>query len=308
MRVVMTGGTGLIGRVLAASLTSDGHEVIILSRSPERARGLPDGARIVQWDGRTADGWGMLVDGADAVVNLAGESIAGASLLSIRWTPERKRRIRESRVNAGRAVTQAIEATTRKPAVLIQSAAVGYYGPRGDEAITEESAAGGDFLAQVCQDWEASTEPVEEMGVRRAIIRTGVVLSTEGGALPRLLLPFKFIIAGGPLGSGRQWFPWIHLEDEVSAIRFLIDNQEASGPFNLTAPNPLTNADFAHAIGRTIKRPAMMPMPGFVFKLAFGEASTVLLDGQRALPRRLQEKGFAFRFTEAEEALRNLLQ
>jgi uncharacterized protein (TIGR01777 family) len=302
MRIIITGGTGLIGGALAANLANDGHEVILLSRAPERATSLPSGVRAERWDGRTATGWAPLADGADAVVNLAGEGIA-----SSRWTEERKRRIRESRVNAGQAVVEAVKAAARKPGVVIQSSAVGYYGVHGDEEITESTPAGNDYLAQVAVAWESATEPVETLGVRRAIIRTGVVLSKKGGALPQMLLPFK-LFAGGPIGSGRQWFPWIHIADEVSAIRFLIENRQASGAFNLSAPNPLTNAEFGRVVGRVMGRPAFMPAPAFALRLVFGEMATVLLDGQRQVPKRLLELGFAFRFPSAQAALKDILK
>ncbi|MCS6844851.1 MAG: TIGR01777 family oxidoreductase [Caldilineales bacterium] len=302
MRVIVTGGTGLIGRPLAAALADAGHEVIVLSRSPEKAAGLGQGIQVVRWDGRTAEGWGSLADGAGAIVNLAGESIAEG-----RWSDERKRRIRESRVNAGKAVVEAVQAARQKPAVLVQASAVGYYGPRGPETVTEDTPPGKDFLAQVCVDWEASTAPVEAMGVRRAIARTGIVLSADGGALPRMLLPFKFF-AGGKLGSGQQGFPWIHIADEVAALRFLMENPAASGPFNLAAPNPPTNAEFMRAVGEAMGRPAAMPTPAAALRAVFGEMATVLLDGQRAAPKRLLDLGFQFRFTDPVAALRDLLR
>jgi len=301
MRVIITGGTGLIGRALAADLTKDGHETIALSRQPERAAGLPAEARVERWDAQTAQGWGSLADGADALVNLAGENIAG------RWTAGRKRRIRESRLNAGRAVVQAVELASVKPRVVIQASGVGYYGPRGDEESVEEESPGSDFLGQLAIEWEASTAPVERIGVRRAVIRSGAVLSTEGGAFPPMLLQSRLFL-GGPLGSGRQWLPWIHMADEVRGIRFLIENERAQGPFNLVAPNPLTNAEFNRVLGRVMRRPAFMPVPAFALRLLAGEMSTVLLDGQRAIPRRLLDLGFAFCFPNAEEALRDLLK
>ncbi len=301
MRVIITGGSGLLGRALTADLVSDGHEVIVLSRDPQRVTGMPAGVRVERWDGRTVEGWGHLADGADAIVNLAGENIAAG-----RWTAERKQRIRQSRIDAGRAVVQAVERAARKPRVVVQASAVGYYGPRGDEEVVEETPPGDDFLARVAVDWEDSTAPVEAMGVRRAIIRTGVVLSTAGGALPRMLLPFKLFV-GGPLGNGRQWFPWIHIADEIGAIRFLIENEEAAGPFNLAAPHPVTNAEFSRALGRVLKQPALFPVPAPALRLLFGEMATVLLDGQRAVPRRLQTLSFSFRYAEVEAALRDLL-
>ena len=302
MRIIITGGTGLIGRALTRSLSNHGYEIILLSRAPERARDLPQGTRAERWDGRTAAGWGTLANGAEAIVNLAGENIAGG-----RWTAERKRRIRESRIHAGRAVVEAVQEAAEKPRVVIQASGLGYYGCREEETITEETPPGDDFLAEVAIEWEASTAAVEARGVRRAVIRTAPVLSTEDGAFPRMIRPFRFFV-GGPLGNGEQWFPWIHIADEVGAIRFLMKNSAAQGPFNLTAPNPLRNADFARALGRVLRRPAFLPTPAFALRLLFGEMASVLLGGQRALPKRLLDLGFSFRFPEAESAMRDLLQ
>ncbi len=311
MRVIITGGTGLIGRALAESLAADGHEVIILSRTPERAAALPKGARAQRWDGRTAEGWGHLADGADAIVNLAGENIGGenmAALLTKRWTPNRQRLIRDSRVNAGLAVKQAIEGAKLKPRVLVQASAVGYYGIHRDEEVTEETPPGSDTIAKIGVDWEAATAGVEAMGVRRAVVRTaGMVLSTQGGTLPFMMLPFKFFV-GGPLGNGKQWLSWIHIADEVRAIRFLIENPNASGAFNVCAPNPLTNADFSRVLGQVMRRPSFFPTPAFAMRLMLGEKSILVLEGQRQIPKRLQQMGFAFRFPEAEAALRDLLK
>lgn len=301
MRVIITGGTGLIGRALSASLAADGHEVILLSRSPERATDLPPGVRAERWDARSADGWGHLADGAGALVNLAGESIGAG-----RWTAERKRRILHSRLDAGRAVVQAVEQAREKPGVVVQASGIGYYGPRQADVITEETEPGRDWLAQVAVQWEASTAAVAEMGVRRAVLRTGVVLSLDDGAMPRMLLPFRLFV-GGPLGGGNQWFPWIHLQDEAAAIRFLIEHEEARGPFNLAAPNPVTNGQFGRALGRVLGRPSLMPTPGLALKLLFGEMATLLLDGQRAVPQRLLDLGFEFQFPAVEAALKDLL-
>ena len=301
MRTIITGGSGLIGRALAAELATAEHEVILLSRAPGQVGGLPAGVRAVGWDGRTAEGWQDLADGATAIVNLAGESIAAG-----RWTAARKQRIADSRHQAGAAVVQAVAGAETRPQVVIQASAVGYYGPRGDETITEDAAAGDDFLARICVPWETSTEEVERLDVRRAIIRTGIVLSSDGGALPQMMLPFR-LFAGGPLGSGRQGFPWIHLADEVQAIRWLIEREDASGPFNLAAPETLTNAEFGRVLGRVMRRPAFMPTPGFALRLVLGELSTLLLDGQRQVPQRLLDHGFTFRFPTAEAALHDLL-
>ena len=302
MRVLITGGTGLIGTALVKSLHDSNCEVTILTRSPERHQAsTPNGVRLEKWDGETAEGWGHLVSQMDAVVNLTGEGIANG-----RWSTERKERIRESRIRAGNALVSAIRDAETVPGTLIQSSAVGYYGPGGDETMTEQNSPGEDFLARVCFDWEASTAEVEAMGVRRVVIRTGVVLSAQGGALPRMTLPFR-LFAGGPLGSGKQYFPWIHIADEVAAIRFLLENEKASGPYNLAAPNPPRNREFVRDLGRAMGRPSLLPTPSFALQALFGEMSTVLLDGQRAVPTRLQEDGYEFIFPETVAALRDLV-
>lgn len=301
MRIIITGGSGLIGRALVDSLAKDGHEVIVLSRNPAAVKNLPKGARAEKWDGKSAQGWGQLADGADAIVNLAGATI------SERWSDASKKEIRDSRVNAGKAIVEAVKAAPKKPGVVIQSSAVGYYGPRGAEEITEESSAGNDFLASICKDWEASTAELDALGIRRPIIRTGVVLDLQGGALPKMLMPIKMFV-GGPIGSGKQYFPWIHLKDEVAAIRFLIDNKNTNGVYNLSAPKPLTNKEFTQAIGKVLDRPTFMPVPAFAMKTMFGEMSTLLLDGQREMPVRLLKEGFKFQFTDATAALKDVLK
>lgn len=311
MRFIITGGTGFIGKHLAADLAGDGHEVIILTRTPHSEQARPGNVRMVAWDAKSADGWGHLADGADAIVNLAGESLRGetipAMLFSERWTPEKKRRILQSRLDAGKAVVEAVSAASQKPGVVIQSSAIGIYGPRQAEAITEQSSLGSDFLAEVCKKWEDSTQPVEQLGVRRAIIRTGLVLSAEGGSLPLQMLPFK-LFAGGPVGSGKQYHSWIHIKDHIAAIRFLIENKGASGAFNLTAPVPVTNAEFGRTLAKVISRPYYMPAPSFAIKLAFGETASVLLTGQKVIPVRLQKMGFEFRFAQLEPALRDIFR
>lgn len=302
MRVIIAGGTGLIGRPLAAVLISEGHEVVVLSRNPVTTKNMPTGVTLTEWDGASAAGWGHLADGAGALINLAGEGIADG-----RWSEERKARILNSRVQAGEAMVQAIEQASAKPSVLIQASAVGYYGPRGDEVVTEASSPGSDYLARVCFAWEASSAAASKLGVRRPILRTGIVFSNDGGAFPKMLLPFR-LFAGGPIGSGKQWYPWIHIDDEVRAILFLLNHGEADGPFNLAAPEPLTNKELAQVIGKVMGRPAFFPMPGFAMQAIFGEMATVLLDGQRAAPERLQALGFTFNYPTAEAALRALLK
>jgi hypothetical protein len=289
------------GKALALDFLKDGHEVLILSRNPDlHRRSFPSGISLVQWDGRNLDEWGHLVDGSDVIINLVGENL-GAK----RWTQTRKKQILESRLLPGKVLAEAVQAATAKPKVFIQSSAIGYYGPRGDEELTEESASGTDFQSYVCREWESSTEAVERMGVRRVIIRDAVVLDKHEGALPRMVMPFRFFV-GGPLGNGRQWFSWIHHRDDVRAIRFLIDKETASGVYNLSAPNPSRNRDFARTIGKVLRRPALIPVPGFVLRLLFGEMSTVLLDGQRVIPARLISEGFTFRYPDPEAALRDI--
>jgi len=276
--------------------------VTVLSRNPDESRGMPPGVVIEKWDGKTTEGWGHLVNGTDAIINLAGAGIADSP-----WTEKRKQIIRESRIQAGLALQKAIQAAKAKPKVLLQSSAVGYYGVRtDDQMITEAAPPGKDFLAKVCFDWEMSTAPVAKMGVRRPILRTGIVLSKRGGALPKMMLPFKFF-AGGPLGNGKQWMPWIHLTDEVRAIKFLLENPKADGPFNLAAPTPLTNQQFGEVLGAIMRRPAFMPAPAFAMKAVLGEMSTIVLDGQRAVPQKLEELGFSFTYPALNDALRKLL-
>ena len=307
MRYIITGGTGLIGTALASDLVADGHEVIALSRTPDTRDGLPEGVQVVGWDARTAEGWGHLAEGAGAIVNLAGANLAGHGFLPSRWTDERKRVIRESRISASQAVTAAVAQAREKPGVLVQASGVGYYGFLGDEPVTEEAEPGDDFLARLAaKEWEPFTEPVEALGVRRIIIRSGAVLTPDAGVVPRLVLPFRLFV-GGSVGRGDQWHSWIHLQDEVRAIRFLVDQEEASGPFNLVAPNPVTNAEFTRTLGKVLNRPSWLPIPAFALRLVLGEVSDTVLEGQRAVPHRLQELGFAFRFPDLEAALRDLL-
>ncbi|MCX7670506.1 MAG: TIGR01777 family oxidoreductase [Anaerolineae bacterium] len=306
MRIIITGGTGQIGRTLAHELIFGGYEVVVLSRRPERVRGLAERVKVAPWDGRTAAGWGHLADGALAIVNLAGENLAGEGFLPARWTAERKQLIRESRLAAGRAVTEAVAQAQLKPRVVVQASGIGHYGNRGDEILTEASAPGTDFLARLTVEWEASTAGVTAAGVRHVSIRSGVVLSPTEGALARLLLPYRLFV-GGPFGNGRQWFSWIHPADEVAAIRFLIEHPQAVGPFNLCAPQPLTNAEFGRVLGRVLGRPSWLPVPAFVLRLALGEVAGTVLEGQRAIPQKLLDLGFRFCFPDAESALRDLL-
>jgi uncharacterized protein (TIGR01777 family) len=281
MRIGVTGSHGLIGQALALSLVSDGHEAISLPRL-------------------AADP--SLLDGLDAVVHLAGAPIAAG-----RWTAARKAVIRESRIQGTRALVEAISQGTRPPQVLLGGSAVGYYGDRGNEVLDEESAPGVGFLAKVCQAWEQEARQASSFGLRVVLLRTGVVLSREGGALPRLLRPFR-LFCGGPLGNGAQWVSWIHISDLVGAIRFALEDDSLAGPLNLTAPAPVTSRELARQIGRALRRPARLAAPAIALRLLSGQmAQELLLNGQRVFPSRLLAAGFRFRFGELADALRDLV-
>lgn len=303
MRIVVAGGTGFIGRAVVAGLAHDGYEVIVLTRRPDRiqAADLPSGARAVGWDGRTTAGWGELVDGSGAVINLSGAGLADAP-----WTAGRRRVLLESRTQPTAALAQAILAAERRPAVLLQASAIGYYGFRGDAVIAEGSGQGEGFLAELCAAWERASEPVEAAGVRRVVLRTaGMVLGLGGGALPKLALPFQ-LFAGGPVGSGRQYVSWIHEDDEVGAIRFLLDHADASGPYNLAAPEPATNAEMGRALARVLRRPYWLPVPAFALRLVLGDLAEVLLGSARVVPERLLAMGYRHRFPRLGDALADL--
>lgn len=304
MRIIITGATGFTGKVLSNHLVEAGYEVIALSRRAKKASEIfGQGITVAEWDGKTAKGWAAQADGAYAIINLAGENI-GAD----RWTREKKQSILESRLNAGKAVVEAVKLAKEKPKVMIQASAVGYYDSHSEEILDESSPPGKGFLPDVAQRWEASTEEVESSGVRRIIIRTGIVLGKEGGAFPRLLLPFR-LFAGGPLGSGNQWFSWIHLLDEVKAIRFLMEKEGLQGVFNLTAPEHLRQKDFCKILGKVLKRPCWLKVPGFMLRLLMGEmADELLLSGQRVIPKRLLQAEYRFQYPEAESALYEILR
>lgn len=297
-KIIVSGGSGLIGSALTAELTGAGYEVVVLSRRPEAVSGLPAGARAVGWDAETVAGWGGEVEGARAVVNLAGAAIAER-----RWSPKRKRLLRCSRTVSTRALVQGIQRASARPEVLLQMSGIDYYGDHPEaERITEDSAPGAGFLADLTRDWEAASRPVEEVGVRRCLLRTSMVLAGEGGALPRLALPFKLFV-GGPAGDGSQWVSWIHLRDEVRAIRFLLETETARGPFNLTAPEPVTNRELSRTLGQVLGRPSFLPVPAFALRLALGEMAEMILGGRRAVPAGLLAAGFSFEYETVRAAL-----
>ncbi len=310
MRAIITGGTGLIGWHVSAKLLAGHNDVYVLSRNPEKYRNkVLNGVQLVKWDGETGEGWHDLITEDTVIINLAGASIAGERIFPPqRWTEERKDILRASRLNAGAAVVDAVQKAETKPALIIQSSAVGYYGiDNGDEILIESAEHAEGFLAWLCVAWEKSTQAVEEMGVRLAILRTGVVLSKRGGALPNMLTPFKFL-AGGPLGSGNQWVSWVHHEDVARAILYLIENKELSGTFNLTAPNPVRNYQLARAIGKSLGRPALVQTPAFPLKLLFGELAQTITEGQRVVPQNLLDKGFEFTYPDVQSACDDILK
>jgi uncharacterized protein (TIGR01777 family) len=307
MRIILAGGSGMIGRKLTSSFIADHHEVIVLSRYPQRYRSLlhPD-VHIETWDGGSAGGWGHIADGAEVIINMAGARIGGPNPLKYRWTSKRKMLLCESRKNAGAAISKAVQAAAKKPQVVVQFSGVDYYA-KGDEPLGEDGPKGDGFLSYICSEcWEPATAPVENFGVRRIIVRLGPVLDASDGALPPLVLQSR-LFAGGPLGSGRQWFSWIHIADVVKGIRFLIERPGTRGVFNLTAPNPLTNREFTATIGRVLNRPSFLPTPALALKTLFGEMATTLLDGPRVVPERLMKHGFGFHFPDAASALENLV-
>jgi uncharacterized protein len=300
MNVLITGGTGLIGSALTRSLLADGHKVWVLTRDPNRTSStLPQGVTAAGWDGRSARGWGALVNEMDAIVNLAGVNTA-----SWPWTEARKQSFWNSRVWAGQAVAEAVRLAKKKPAVLIQSSGINHYGLRGTLA-TESTLPADDFLARLTVAWEFSSQSVEDLGVRRAIIRTAVVLSRDNIILKLMELPARLFF-GGRLGSGGQTLPWIHLADEVGAIRFLLDNERARGPYNLIAPESTSNADFLRQLARTLKRPYWFHVPAFLMRLVLGEMSVMVLEGRPAQPQRLVETGYQFKYPTLESALKEL--
>ena len=303
MKIVVAGGTGFLGRALARTLLADRHDVVILTR--DATRGPIDGsARPVQWvpNGRTGP-WAAELDGAGAVINVAGESIAGK-----RWSPEHKRGILDSRVRSTRSLAEAIRSATAPAAVFLSVSGVGYYGLRGDEVLSEDMPPGSDFLARVCVQWEAEATRAASAATRVVCMRNGLVLEKDGGALPPMLPPFKFGV-GGRVGSGRQYWSWIHRQDWIDLVRWILRTPTVTGPLNATAPNPVTNAEFAHALGQALHRPAFMPAPAFALRLLLGEmADALLLSGQRAVPSKATHLLFTFKYPNLQEALQAIFR
>lgn len=296
MKILITGATGFIGRRVCEVLSQAGHTVVALSRDPIRAKQrVPALTEAFRWD-TLADA----LKGCDAVINLAGETVAG------RWTDAKKKAIRDSRIIGTRNLVESLAKLEPRPKVLISASAIGYYGDRGEETLTEDSAPGADFLAQVCRDWESEAARAESFGVRVVRLRIGLVLGPGGGALQAMLPIFKLGL-GGPLGSGNQFWSWVHRDDVVGAIAFALEREDLRGPINVTAPQPVRQREFAQILGRVLKRPALLPAPAFALKIVLGEFASGLLSSQRVLPERLTKAGYQFRFTELEPALRALV-
>jgi uncharacterized protein (TIGR01777 family) len=298
MKLLMTGATGLIGSILLKKLREQSHSISLLSRNPPR-RGDELGMWY-RWQPGQVGEWERQVDGADGIINLAGEPIAEK-----RWSKPQKEKLRNSRIDGTRSLVAAIARATVKPKFLINASAVGFYGAHGDEKLNEASNPGDDFLSALCVEWEAEARKAQEFGVRVALLRTGIVLAKRQGALAKMAPPFKFF-AGGPLGSGAQWMPWIHIDDEVGLIQFLIENPDRSGPFNATTPNPVSMAEFAKALGDVLNRPSWFAVPPSLLALAVGEMADMLLTGQRALPEAAMKLSYDFKFPEIRPALRSL--
>jgi len=300
MNILIAGGTGLIGSALAESLLLDGHQVSIVSRDPDK---VTNSYRPVAWDEPSLI---AELSKTDAVINLAGASLAGENPLLMRWTPKRKQAIISSRLTVGKKLLQAISKLEHKPEVFLQASAIGFYGNQGVDPADEKTLSGNDFLAKVCRDWEASTAEIEGLGVRRLVVRIGLVLSQAGGLLPTLALPFRLFV-GGRIGSGTQYLSWIHIQDIVESIKFLIADPKHQGIYNLSAPNPVTNRDFSLLLGKALRRPNWLPVPSAALKLILGEASTLALDGRPVYPTRLTNSEYGFLFTDLDSCLNDLV-
>ena len=300
MKILVSGSSGLVGSALLPVLRSARHEVVRLVRRPPGAS--EKGDSTVQWDPEAGELEGSRLEGLDAVVHLAGENIAAR-----RWTPAQKARIRDSRVRGTALLSERLAGLARPPATLVAASAIGFYGDRGEERLNEDSASGNDFLSEVCRQWEAASLPAAEKGVRVVRLRLGIVMSPDGGALAKMLLPFK-LGAGGKIGSGQQYMSWIALDDAVGAIGQALADSNLSGPVNAVAPNPATNLEFTKTLGRVLSRPTLFPMPAFAARIAFGEmAEALLLSSTRVEPGRLADSGYSFQYPALEGALRHLL-
>ncbi len=295
MKIILAGGTGFIGTPLRKKLLEEGHEVMVLVREVQESPS--DAAKYMPWDGRSPQ---TKIEAADAIINLAGENISARP-----WTPAQKEKILRSRIEATKALVLTIGQMKKKPSILINASAIGYYGDVPSGEVTEQSPRGRGFLAEVCEAWEAEAKKAEALGVRVVLARLGVVLGPGGGMLGKIVPPFRFF-TGGPLGSGEQWISWVHIEDLIRIFLFILGSSGFSGAVNVTAPIPVPMKDFCKALGRVLKRPSWLPVPGFLLKFFLGELSEALLSGQKALPVRLRQAGYVFQYPDPGSALKNI--
>ena len=299
MKILITGASGLIGKALQESFKQKGHQMLLASRSEAKDD------RHIQWSVETGfrDEDLSTLEGLDAVVHLAGENVSG-----LRWTDEKKKAIRDSRVFGTRSMIETFDKLAEKPKVFISGSAIGFYGDRGDEELTESSSAGKTFLAEVCREWESESRRAEDLGIRTVLLRTGIVLSKDGGALATMLTPFKFGV-GGVVGDGRQWMSWISLDDVVGIVNFVLENETVRGAVNVVAPNPVSNEEFTKTLGTVLYRPTFLPLPEFAVHMVFGEmGDALLLDSTKVIPKRLTDTGYQFKFTNLREALENAVK
>ncbi len=302
MKIIVTGGSGFIGRRLCQALLQDQHQVTVLSRSPAATKTRLDSRiAITEWDGRIPGGWEQTLDTTDAIINLTGEAIADK-----RWTQDRKQALRDSRIGTTRAIVQALSRVSNRPRTLINASAIGYYGPRDATPVTEESQPGSDFLAKLCIDWELQATQAESLGLRVVRLRTGIVLGKDGGVLPRMLPPFYFFL-GGPIAPGHQWMSWIHEQDVLGLIRWVLANQQVHGPLNAVAPQPVTMREFCRTLGHVLRRPSWLPVPESALRLALGELVTILTTGQCVEPTAALRGGYVFKYPALEPALRAIM-
>jgi uncharacterized protein (TIGR01777 family) len=303
MRIVISGATGFIGKALCRALYKD-YELVALSRNPEKASASLSGmAETVRWDAKNPDSFKQALDGAQAVINLAGENI-GSGL----WTKSKKAAIFHSRLNAAEAIVKAVEKVQKKPALVIHASATGFYGNNEDRILSEDALPGSGFLAEVCQQTERNIRQVETLGIRLAIVRLGVVLGHDGGTISRLLPTFRFYL-GGRIAAANQWLPWVHIDDVAEAIRFIIENSDLKGTFNLTSPNPVPAAEFYTSLGKVMNRPVLFSVPAFVLKLLPGHMATELfLASQRAIPQNLSHAGYEFKYPDLDLALKDIIK
>jgi uncharacterized protein len=300
MKTLITGGTGFVGTQLTSRFIQDGHEVTILTRSIKKSDKIPQGISYLEGDPTKKGPWQEAIKNHDAIINLAGASIFA------KWTEEHKKAIRESRISTTQNIVEGIPSDPSKKMTLFSTSAVGYYGFHGDEELVEDSPPGNDFLARIALEWEGEALKAREKGTRVVITRFGIVMGEKGGALSQMIPLFKKYI-GGSIGSGKQWFSWVHIKDLAEAFVFLLKHPEISGPVNVCSPNPVRNKDLAKALGRALHRPSFIPAPAFMVKLALGEFGSVILEGQKVIPRKLLENGFVFQYADIHKALQGIV-